>query len=527
MSPTLLQRATPTTADARLPRLRAAVGRVLGAGDRLHDRVLGDAGNPFYHSGAIVVLAFLLMLATGVYLLLFYRIGAPYESVTRLQQQALAGRWLRALHRYAADVAVVAAVVHALRMWVQDRSWGPRAQAWLSGLLLLFLLFASGWTGYVMVWDAQALLLASEGARLLDALPIFGEPLSRAFVGERPLPGPFFFLNLFAHIAIPIGMAGLMLLHVARLARPQLLPPRSLCAGLCAALVTLSLAWPAPLTPRADPFVRIERAPLDLFYAFWLPATRSLDRYAVWAGFAGLALALVSLPWWSRPRAQRRREPSFVDPHLCTGCEQCALDCPFDAIEMRAVEGRATPAAHVDPARCVSCGICAGSCAPMAVGPPDRTGRDQLAAARAYLHERADARDDVIVVACTHSLSARGLPGATVYPVTCAGSLHSSVVELFVRSGIPGVLVLSCPPRDCRNREGPRWLEARLYAGREAELQERVDRRRVRVVSARDAALVREALERFRADLAEHGRARAESDVELALECERAAEGGT
>ncbi|HVN40124.1 MAG TPA: cytochrome b N-terminal domain-containing protein [Myxococcota bacterium] len=520
-----MQPATATTENARFSRLRAAVGHALAAADCLADRVLGEASNPLYHSGAIVVLAFLLMLATGVYLLLFYRIGAPYESVARLQQQALAGRWLRALHRYAADVAVVAAVVHALRMAVQGRTWGPRAQAWLSGLLLLFLLFASGWTGYVMVWDAQGLLLAAEGARLLDALPIFGEPLSRAFVGERALPGPFFFLNLFAHIAIPIGMAGLLLLHVARLARPQLLPPRSLCAGLCAVLVALSLFWPAPLAPRADPFVRIERAPLDLFYAFWLPVTRSQGRSTVWAGFAAAALALVALPWWSRPRAELRREPSSVDPHLCTGCEQCALDCPFDAIEMRPVEGRATPAAHVEPERCVSCGICAGSCAPMAVGPPGRTGRDQLATARDLLREHPEVRDDVIVVACANGVPASALPGSRIYPVSCAGSVHSSVIELFVRSGVPGVLVASCPPRDCRNREGPRWLEARLYAGREAELQERVDRRRVRVVSARDPALVRAALERFRADLADQGRARAESEVDLALECERAAEG--
>ena len=526
MSLSLLQQATATTVDARLPRVRAAVGRAIGAADRLLDRVLGDSGNPLYHSGAIVVLAFLLMLATGVYLLLFYRIGAPYESVARLQQQALAGRWLRALHRYAADVAVVAAGVHALRIWVQGRSWGPRAQAWLSGLLLLFLLFASGWTGYVMVWDAQGLLLASEGARLLDALPIFGEPLSRAFVGERALPGPFFFLNLFAHIAIPIGMAGLLLLHVGRLARPQLLPPRSLCVGSCAVLVALSLVWPAPLAPRADPFVRIERAPLDLFYAFWLPVTRALDRRAAWAAFGAIAVALLALPWWTRPRAERRREPSFVDPHLCTGCEQCALDCPFDAIAMRSVEGRDTLAAHVDPARCVSCGICAGSCAPMAVGPPGRTGRDQLAAARAFLREHPEAMEDVIVVACASGVPANALSGATLYRVSCAGSLHTSVVELLVRSGVPGVLVASCPPRDCRSREGPRWLDARLYAGREAELQERVDRRRVRVVSSHDAALVRAALARFRADLAVHGRARAEADVDLALECERAAEGG-
>ena len=33
----------------------------------------------------------------------------------------------------------------------------------------------------------------------------------------------------------------------------------------------------------------------------------------------------------------------------------------------------------------------------------------------------------------------------------------------------------------CWNREGPRWLSERIYNDREAELQARVDRRRVRI----------------------------------------------
>lgn len=510
--------------DARLPRLRAWIRHPLSIADAAANRLLGSAWNPLYQSGAIVVLAFLLMLATGLYLLLFYRIGAPYESVVRLQEQALAGRWIRALHRYAADVAVVAAAVHMLRMLLQGRSWGARALAWLSGLLLLFLLFVSGWTGFVMVWDAHALLLAEEGARLLDLLPIFAEPLARTFVGERAMPGAFFFLNLFLHIAIPIGMAGLLFVHVARLARPQLLPPRRLCWLLGAALLGLSLAWPAPLPPRADPLTLAERVPLDFFYAFWLPASRALAPAQAWALLAAAAIALASVPGWLRPPVAQRPPPSYVDPHLCTGCEQCALDCPYTAIEMRpGPEGRTTLAAHVDPARCVSCGICAGSCAPMAVGPPGRTGREQLAAARSFLAARADATRDVVVIACANGVPASRLAGVQLYPVSCAGNLHSSVVELLIRSGVPGVLVASCPARDCRGREGPRWLEARLFAGREAELQERVDRRRVRVVhvSSAEGAALRDALARFRDELAAHQRADAEADVELERECER------
>lgn len=97
-------------------RLRRALERPLALVDTALDRLVGWRANPLYHSGAIAVLAFLLMLATGLYLLLLYRIGAPNESVAHIQQQAISGRWMRALHRYAADAAVVAAAVHVLRM---------------------------------------------------------------------------------------------------------------------------------------------------------------------------------------------------------------------------------------------------------------------------------------------------------------------------------------------------------------------------------------------------------------------------
>src|SRR5690606_36420515 len=143
--------------------------------------------------------------------------------------------------------------VRAVRMCAQGGSGGPRALAGGSGLVLLAVIFVCGWTGYVLVWDVHALLLAAEGARILDVLPIFSEPLGRTFVGERPLPGAFFFLNLFAHIALPIGVGLLVWIHVSRLARPVLLPPRRVLWGVVAALVAQAVMWLVGMAPEADP----------------------------------------------------------------------------------------------------------------------------------------------------------------------------------------------------------------------------------------------------------------------------------
>jgi ferredoxin len=518
--------APPGAAIGRLPRLRAAALRPIAWLDAAFARLFGWEANPLHQTGAIVALAFLIMLVSGVYLLLLYRVAAPYESMQAIQAQAFAGRWLRALHRYAADVAVAAAALHAFRMWAQGRSWGPRALAWLSGLVLLFLLFLSGWTGLVMVWDEPALVLAREGARLLDALPIFAEPLQRTFAGERPMPSAFFFLNLFAHVAVPVGMGGLLLVHVARVARPQLLPPRKLALGITLALFALSLAVPAPLPPRAHPLAIPREVPLDVYYAFWLPLSRRLSPAAAWAVLGALALVAAGAPWWTRPRRALRPAPSHVDPERCTGCEQCALDCPWGVIEMRergadaVASGKSSHYAHVDPEACVSCGVCAGSCAPMAIGPPGRAGRDQLAAVRAYAAQHPPAADEVVVVACNNSAGAARLTPSQI-GVECAGNMHSSVVELLLRSGAGGVLVAACSPRDCRTREGSKWLAERLFHDREAELQARVDKTRVRIVTAGagERAVFDAALAELRAAAAARERSQAEAAVEVEPEC--------
>ena len=538
--------------------LKRLLGRALTRIDGWMDRLYGWRWNPLYQSGAIVVVCFAVLLVTGLYLIFLYRIGAPYESMVRIDGQVWGGRWIRSLHRYSADAAVVAAGVHALRMFCQGRSWGPRALAWISGVFLVFLMYVCGWTGYVMVWDTHGQLLATEGARLLDALPLFSEPVSRTFAGDSPIPSAFFFMNLFLHIAIPVGLVIFLWLHVSRVARPVLLPPRPLLWTSVGLLAAAAILLPAPLGPAADPLRIPGDVALDVFYSFWLPAARTASPALAWAAGGAVAIALLAVPFLTRPREDRRPAPSSVSARLCTSCEQCYTDCPYDAIRMvERTDGRDGLVARVDPAACVSCGICAGSCAPMGVGPPGRTGRDQLARVREFVAERSvGAGGDsgtwdgglggIVLVGCGRAAAggavvaggggvaggvgggggpAGGITAAgdpPLFPVSCAGNLHSSVVEYLVRAGARGVLVVACPPRDCWGREGPKWLVERLFNEREAELKARVDRRRVRVAHAslHDRHGLKAAMDDFSRALARLDAPAGEASIEVDTECE-------
>ena len=488
-------------------RLERLALRPLTAADALCNRLYGQRFNPLYQSGTIVVALYLVLLATGLWLLLFYRIGRPWESVAHLTANHWAGNWVRGLHRYASDLALVATAAHAVRMFAQGRSWGARTQAWITGCLLLLLLFVCGWTGFVMVWDTFGAHLARQGARVLDALPVLSEPTSRAFTGERPVPTVFFFLNLFAHIGIPLTMAVAFWLHVRRLHRPALLPPRPVTWLVAGGLTAAAVLWPLDMAPRADLFAMPEVVPADLFFAFWIPAAQALSPARALTLAMAAGAGLLAVPWLTARRGNTP-PPSSVDEALCVGCLQCAIDCPYGAITMvDRGNNRPDPVARVNPDLCVSCGICAGSCPPMGVGPPGRTGRDQVAAVREFLSAPARRSGEIIAICCHHGAGAYAADiaaaGAVPYPVGCGGNLHTSVIEFLLRGGAGGVIVLACPPRDCWHREGPRWLQERVYLEREAELQPRVDRARVRIVNvnARERTRAIAALRAFSAEV--------------------------
>jgi coenzyme F420-reducing hydrogenase delta subunit/ferredoxin len=478
--------------------------RALTRVDAVVNRIYTSKHNPLYHSGAITVGLLAVLLVTGVYLLLYYRLGTPYTSVVRIHEQVWTGRWIRGLHRFASGAAVVSAAVHAFRMYAQRRTWGPRALAWISGLVLLSVIFVSGWTGYVLVWDTHAQLLAVEGARLMDAVPILSEPISRSFTGERELPSAFFFVNLFAHIALPLSMAVLLWVHVARVSRPVLLPSRPVLWGSLAALTLAAVLWPAPLPPAADLLATPRDVPLDWFFGFWLPVSQRLPAGVVWLALAAFVVGGVAVPWLTRPA--KLPAPAVVNERTCTGCEQCVHDCPYDAIEMVVrSDAREGMVARVKTELCTSCGVCIGSCPPMAIAALGVSGRDQLAEVRTFLAAERPTASDVVMIGCAWSAAGveAARSGAKLLSVPCVGTVHSSMIETLLKGGAGGVLVVGCPEHDGRTREGVTWAHARMYEGRKAGLKPRVDRDRVRLVQATlsDGVKLHAAVSAFHAEI--------------------------
>lgn len=457
---------------------------------RYWNKLYGQRWNPIYQSGTLAVFFLLVAVASGLAIILFYRVGDPYGSVAAMHANPLLSI-LRTVHRYSSDAMVLAIIVHAAKMAISSRAFGPRARSWLSGLALTGLIIFIGVTGLILVWDQAAQRLALAGIRLVELLPIFSEPPRRIFADQETLGNSFFFMLMFLHMALPLMLAALLWIHTARLSRAVYLPEKALCYFWSAVLVLGAALFPAALDSAANLATVPGRTHIDLWYAFWLPFE---ERFGGWPTIAAFVLGTAAFALYPlRRRGDDLPPPAFVDNKTCNGCTQCVQDCPYEAISMvKRAEGDnnklSDMVALVDSDACVSCGICIASCKPMAIGPPELTGRDQLKKMKDMLAKNPIKKDQIVVMGCVNgcgmSSRFRNLEGIRLIPSPCTGSIHTSVMEYILRQGALGLMIATCPERDCSNREGPKWLQERIYSERPAELMARVDKGRVQVVHA-------------------------------------------
>ena len=490
--------------------------------------VFGPRLNPITQLGTLGWFLFWIVTASGIYVYVFFDTGVTqaWESLERLsREQWFAGGLMRSLHRYASDALVIVVLLHALREFALDRMRGNRWFPWLTGVPLLWFMYACGITGYWLVWDQLAQYVAVATSEWLDTIGIFAEPIARNFLDSDRLSGRFFTLMVYMHIALPLLMLLLMWIHIQRHAHARVNPPRALAIGTLGALVALSLVWPAVSQPPAD----LDRAPMRLgFDWLYLTVYPLLDHVAgstLWLVLVGGSVLLAALPWLP---PLRKPPAARVDLANCNGCARCFADCPFGAITMtQRSDGLAyEQEARVDADLCMSCGICVGAC-PTAT-PFRRVGalsagielpqlevsalREQVVAATAAL----TGSPRVLVVRCAHDAGADTLtdPGTTVVSLPCVGMLPPPFLDFALARGhADGVLVSGCAAHDCYERLGDQWVEQRIAGLRDPHLRARVSRQRIAVAwnNPTQGKRLHEALARFRDELRALGDSRGET----------------
>jgi quinol-cytochrome oxidoreductase complex cytochrome b subunit/coenzyme F420-reducing hydrogenase delta subunit/Fe-S-cluster-containing hydrogenase component 2 len=472
--------------------LRASFAHV----ENQFDRAFTPDWNPFYQLGALGWFFYWIVAVSGIYIYAFFDTGITqaYESVEYITRtQWYAGGIMRSLHRYASDALVIVVLLHLAREFAHDRMRGHRWFAWITGVPLLWFIYACGITGYWLVWDLLAQYVAIATTEWLDALPFFGQSIAANFSSSDNLSARFFSLMVYIHIAVPLFMLFVMWLHIQRHADATTQPRRGLAAGTLISLVVLSVAYPAVSQAPANLDTVPATVNLDWFYLALYPLLDVIPGGRLWLLVAGGTLVLLLMPWLP----PRRSTPvATVDLENCNGCMRCYDDCPFSAITMVArSDGRAYELeAAVNDANCVSCGICVGAC-PTAT-PFRRSGNlsagielpDQrisdLRTRTLSVAEKLSGDARIMVYACSHTGGVDQLERADTGVITlpCVGMLPPSFVDFVIsRKLADGIMISGCREGDCHFRLGANWTTQRLARERDPYLRRRVQSERIAV----------------------------------------------
>jgi len=183
-----------------------------------HKTVPLHSATPWYFFGGITLFLFVIQVLTGILLLLYYRPtpSEAYESVQFIMTRVEFGWLIRSVHSWSANLMILSAFVHMFSVVFLHSYRRPREVTWLSGIVLLGLSLAFGFSGYLLPWNTISYFATKVGTDMAASLPWIGEPLARFLRGGEDVGGATLTRFFGFHVAVlPGAMTLFLLLHLA------------------------------------------------------------------------------------------------------------------------------------------------------------------------------------------------------------------------------------------------------------------------------------------------------------------------
>jgi quinol-cytochrome oxidoreductase complex cytochrome b subunit len=232
----------------------------------------------WYYFGGMTLFLFSVQVVTGILLLLYYRPSAEgaFESVQFIITEVQFGWLIRSVHSWSANLLIAALFIHMFSVYFMSAYRAPREITWVSGVLLLFLSIAFGFSGYLLPWNELAFFATKVGTEIVGVVPLIGRPLLRFLRGGDEVTGATLTRFFGFHVAVLPAIATVLIaIHVLLVQKHGMsVPPevekekvkkmkfvpnfllRDLIGWILAVGVLAALAaiFPWELGAKADPF---------------------------------------------------------------------------------------------------------------------------------------------------------------------------------------------------------------------------------------------------------------------------------
>jgi ubiquinol-cytochrome c reductase cytochrome b/c1 subunit len=175
--------------------------------------------NYWWNFGSLAGIMLVIMIVTGIFLTMHYvpHADMAFASIEHIMRDVNGGWLIRYLHSNGASMFFVVVFIHTFRGLYYGSYKSPRELLWILGVVILLLMMATAFMGYVLPWGQMSFWGAMVITNLFSAVPIFGEAIVTwlwgGFTVDNPTLNRFFAL----HYLLPFVIFAVVFLHILAL----------------------------------------------------------------------------------------------------------------------------------------------------------------------------------------------------------------------------------------------------------------------------------------------------------------------
>lgn len=175
--------------------------------------------NYMWNFGSLAGITLVIMIVSGIWLAMQYtpHVNYAFDSVERIMRDVNGGWFLRYLHMNGASMFFIVVYMHIVRGLYYGSYKSPRELLWIIGVLILLLMMATAFMGYVLPWGQMSFWGATVITNLFSAIPVVGDSIVELLWGGFSVDNPT--LNRFfaLHFLLPFVIVAVVMVHIISL----------------------------------------------------------------------------------------------------------------------------------------------------------------------------------------------------------------------------------------------------------------------------------------------------------------------